>query len=58
MYPQPSILLGSFRLGSYKVPSPMYWPLAAGFIAFVLIAVIIGWILDPDRHGGAGNDRH
>jgi F0F1-type ATP synthase assembly protein I len=29
----------------------MYWPLLGGFIAFVLIAVILGWILDPDRHG-------
>jgi hypothetical protein len=35
----------------------MYWPLVAGFIVFVLIAVLLGWILDPDRHGD-GNDHH
>jgi F0F1-type ATP synthase assembly protein I len=27
----------------------MYWPLIGGFIAFVLVAVLLGWILDPDR---------
>ncbi len=27
----------------------MYWPLIGGFIAFVLIAILLGWILDPDR---------
>jgi hypothetical protein len=42
---------------AYKVPTLVYWPLAIGFIVFVLIAVLIGWILDPDRHGG-GNDHH
>ena len=31
--------------------SPMFWPLAGGFIAFILIAVLLGWILDPSRHG-------
>jgi hypothetical protein len=35
----------------------VYWPLAIGFIVFILLAVFIGWILDPDRHGG-GNDHH
>jgi hypothetical protein len=40
-------------------PSPdmflvMYWPLIGGFIAFVLFAVLMGWILDPSRH----RDRH
>jgi hypothetical protein len=29
----------------------MYWPLIGGFIAFVLVAVLLGWILDPDRRG-------
>jgi hypothetical protein len=28
----------------------MYWPLIGGFIAFVLLAVLLGWIMDPDRH--------
>ena len=31
----------------------MFWPLAGGLIAFVLVAVILGWILDPSRHGDA-----
>jgi hypothetical protein len=28
----------------------MFWPLIGGFIAFVLIAILLGWILDPSRH--------
>jgi hypothetical protein len=34
----------------------MYWPLIGGFIAVVLITLLIGWVLDvsgrnnPDRH--------
>jgi hypothetical protein len=36
----------------------MYWPLIGGFIAFVLIAVLLGWILDTSRRGGAGDDGH
>jgi hypothetical protein len=36
----------------------MYWPLIGGFIAFVLLAVFIGWATDASRRGGAGNDRH
>jgi hypothetical protein len=36
----------------------MYWPLIGGFIAFLLIAVLLGWILDPARHRDAGDDRH
>ena len=31
----------------------MYWPLVGGFIAFVLLAVLMGWIMDTDRHGGS-----
>jgi len=27
----------------------MFWPLIGGFIAFVLVAVLLGFILDPDR---------
>jgi hypothetical protein len=30
----------------------MFWPLIGGFIAFLLIALLLGWVLDPDRHGG------
>jgi biotin transporter BioY len=31
----------------------MFWPLAGGFIAFILLAVLIGWILDTSRRGDA-----
>ena len=31
----------------------MFWPLAVGFIAFILVAVFLGWLLDPTRHGDA-----
>jgi hypothetical protein len=27
----------------------MFWPLIGGFIAFVLLAIVIGWWVDPDR---------
>lgn len=29
----------------------MFWPLLGGFIAFVLFAVIMGWVMDqgPER---------
>jgi hypothetical protein len=37
----------------------MYWPLIGGFIAFVLLAVLLGWVMDTSRHGGdADHDRH
>jgi hypothetical protein len=29
----------------------MYWPLIGGFIAFVLLAVFMGWLMDTSRHG-------
>ena len=31
----------------------MFWPLAGGFIAFILVAVLLGWILDPSRRRDA-----
>jgi hypothetical protein len=31
----------------------MYWPLLGGFIAFVLIAILLGWIMDTSRRGDA-----
>jgi hypothetical protein len=34
----------------------VYWPLIGGFIAFVLLAVFIGWVMDTSRHGDAGRD--
>jgi hypothetical protein len=36
----------------------MFWPLIGGFIAFVLLAVVIGWVMDSSRHDGAGGDGH
>ena len=37
---------------------PMFWPLAGGLIAFVLLAVLLGWILDPSRRGDADGHGH
>lgn len=34
----------------------MYWPLIGGFIAFVLLAILLGWVMD--RGGDASRDRH
>jgi hypothetical protein len=34
----------------------MFWPLIGGFIAFVLLAVILGWMMDPARHGDGDTD--
>jgi hypothetical protein len=36
----------------------MFIPLIVGFVLFVLLAVLLGWVLDPSRHGDAGHDRH
>jgi hypothetical protein len=36
----------------------MYWPLIGGFIAFILLAVLIGWLTDTSRHNDAGHDGH
>ena len=33
----------------------VFWPLIGGFIAFVLFAVFMGWVMDTSRHGG-GDD--
>jgi hypothetical protein len=27
----------------------MFWPLAGGFIAFVLLSLLLGWIMDTSR---------
>jgi hypothetical protein len=36
----------------------MWWPLIGGFIAFVLLAVLIGWIIDSSqRRAGGDADR-
>lgn len=37
----------------------MYLPLICGFVAFVLVAIVMGWIMDTSRHGGdAEHDGH
>jgi hypothetical protein len=36
----------------------MYAPLIGGFIVFVLLAVLIGWFVDPSRGGGSEHDGH
>jgi len=33
----------------------MFWPLAGGFIAVVVLTILLGWIMDPSRHG---SDEH
>ncbi len=39
--------------------SAMYWPLIGGFIAFVLLAILMGWLMDTSRRGGGPDgDRH
>lgn len=29
----------------------MFWPLIGGFVAFVLLAIFLGWVMDTSRHG-------
>jgi len=36
----------------------VYWPLIGAFIAFVLLAVFLGWVMDGSRHGDANDDGH
>jgi hypothetical protein len=31
----------------------VYWPLLGGFIAFIVLSVILGWILSGSRRGDA-----
>jgi hypothetical protein len=35
----------------------VYWPLIGGFIAFILLAVLLGWVIDS-RGGDADRDHH
>lgn len=32
----------------------MYWPLIGAFIAFILFAVLMGWIMDAPRRENRG----
>jgi uncharacterized integral membrane protein len=36
--------------------APMYWPLIVGFVAFVLVTILIGWVVDAPRRRDAGRD--
>jgi hypothetical protein len=37
----------------------VYWPLIGGFIAFVLFAVVMGWVMDrPRQSDGDGPGHH
>jgi hypothetical protein len=36
----------------------VFWPLIGGFVAFVLVAVLLGWILDPSRRSSVDGDHH
>ena len=36
----------------------MFWPLAGGFIAFILFAIFMGWVMDPSRHGDRDSHGH
>jgi hypothetical protein len=36
----------------------VYAPLIVGFIVFVLLAVLVGWFVDPSRAGDSERDHH
>jgi hypothetical protein len=36
----------------------MYWPLIGGFIAVLLITLLLGWIMDVPRRDDADRHRH
>jgi hypothetical protein len=36
----------------------MYWPLVGGLIAFILLAVLLGWVMDTSRGNDADSDGH
>jgi hypothetical protein len=36
----------------------MFWPLIAGFVGFVLFALLMGWIMDPARRPDSSGDGH
>jgi hypothetical protein len=46
---------GLARLGRV-VFAAVYWPLIIGFVCFVLVTILIGWIVDAPRR--RGTDRH
>ena len=36
----------------------MYLPLFPGFVVFVLLAIAIGWAVDPSRHEDSEREHH
>jgi hypothetical protein len=34
----------------------VFWPLIGGFVALILLAIFLGWVMDTSRHGGSGDD--
>lgn len=38
--------------------TPMYWPLLGGFVAFVLFALLMGWVTDRTRRGDTDRNGH
>jgi hypothetical protein len=41
---------------SSDIVPAMFWPLAGGFIAFVLLSLLLGWIMDTS--GSDDSERH
>jgi hypothetical protein len=57
-----------FRLGArrsarrevgrpYNLPR-VYWPLIGGFIAFLIVLLLLGWILDRSEQRDPGRQQH
>ncbi|MEA2198110.1 MAG: hypothetical protein QOJ25_2161 [Solirubrobacteraceae bacterium] len=56
--PRPRSRWRSTREEQARYVSPVFAPLIAGFVVFVLIAVFLGWVMDTSRHGGSERDGH
>jgi hypothetical protein len=44
--------LTGVRASASDMFTAMYWPLVGGLVAFILIALFMGWVMDSSRHGG------
>jgi hypothetical protein len=36
----------------------VYWPLIGGFIAFLILLLFLGWVLDRSEQRGSGPQQH
>lgn len=36
----------------------MYWPLIGGFIAFLVVVLLIGWAIDTSSRASGGGSGH